>query len=132
MALRILKTKSFQRRLARKHKISDDSLVDVVEKAEKGLIDADLGRHLIKQRVARPGRGAREGYRVFIAWKKGERAVFMYGFPKSERENLDDDQLTDWQDAAEIFLKLTDVQIDHAIAEGEALEVEVDEDDAEV
>ena len=41
-------------RFARKEKISHQLLVDAVQGAEAGLIDADLGSGVIKQRVARP------------------------------------------------------------------------------
>ena len=131
MPLRILKTKWFKR-FAEKHKIADDSLKDAVERAQKGLIDADLGRNLIKQRVARPGQGARGGYRVFVAWDKKGRAVLLYGFPKSERENLKPNELEDWQDVAAIYLKFTDAQIDQAVQAGEAFEIKVEDNDEEV
>lgn len=54
--LRVFKSKLFSR-FAKQEKISDASLVESVERAEKGLIDADLGGGVIKQRIARPGRG---------------------------------------------------------------------------
>jgi hypothetical protein len=42
-------------RFARREGIADKSLSDAVERAECGMIDADLGGGLIKQRVARQG-----------------------------------------------------------------------------
>ena len=56
--MRIFKTKTLAK-FTRQHGISDDGLVDAVERAVRGLIDADLGGQIIKQRVARPGQ-ARE------------------------------------------------------------------------
>ena len=50
--MQIFKTKVFSR-FAKKEKISDTALLKAVERAEKGLIDADLGGHLIKQRVSK-------------------------------------------------------------------------------
>ena len=44
-------------KFAAKEKISDATLADAVHRAEIGLIDADLGRGLIKQRIARQGGG---------------------------------------------------------------------------
>ena len=41
---------------ARKEKIGDRALRDAIERAEAGLVDADLGGGLIKQRVARAGK----------------------------------------------------------------------------
>lgn len=54
-ALRIFKTK-WTVRFARRERISDASLREAIERAERGIIDADLGGGLIKQRVARRGR----------------------------------------------------------------------------
>ena len=47
----------------------------------------------IKQRVARPGQGRSGSYRVLIAYRAGHRAMFVYGFPKRERENIEPDEL---------------------------------------
>jgi len=52
--MRIFKNAWFER-FARKQKIPDAVLCDAIRRAEQGLIDADLGGGVIKQRVARPG-----------------------------------------------------------------------------
>jgi hypothetical protein len=52
--VRIFKTKTLAK-FTRQHGVSDASLVAAVERAVRGLVDADLGGHIIKQRVARPG-----------------------------------------------------------------------------
>jgi hypothetical protein len=83
--LRIFKTKSFAR-FARRERISDASLCDAVQRAEQGLIDAQLGGGVIKQRVARPRHGRSGGYRVLIAYRPRTLSVFLYGFAKSERD----------------------------------------------
>lgn len=43
-------------KFAKKHKISDSELLEAVERADNGLIDADLGGGVIKQRIARQKR----------------------------------------------------------------------------
>jgi hypothetical protein len=63
------------------------------ERAERGLVDADLGFGLIKQRVARQGQGRRGGYRTLMAFTVGHQTVFLYGFAKSERNNIGADEL---------------------------------------
>lgn len=75
-------------RFARRERIRDSSLCEAIRRAERGLIDADLGGGIIKQRVARPGQGRSGGYRTVLAYRSGDRAVFLYGFAKSERENI--------------------------------------------
>jgi hypothetical protein len=90
--VRIFKTRWFIR-FARSERISDRRLSDAVERAKRGLIDADLGGGVIKQRLGRPGQGRSGGYRVLIAYRAGHRAVFLYGFAKRERENIEPDEL---------------------------------------
>jgi hypothetical protein len=68
-------------------------LCTAIEDAERGRVDADLGGGLIKQRVARKGQGKSSGYRMLIGFRSKLRAVFLFGFAKSELDNIDDDQL---------------------------------------
>ena len=91
--MRIFKTKPFVR-FAKRESLDDASLIGAVFEIERGLVDADLGGGVIKKRVARAGRGKSGGYRVLIAVRAGDRAVFLFGFAKSERDNIDDKQLT--------------------------------------
>jgi len=53
-------------RFARKEKIPASTLIDAIERANKGQIDADLGGGVIKQRIARTGEGKSKGYRSII------------------------------------------------------------------
>ena len=62
--------KGFER-FRRKERISKKVLVKAIDRAMSGLIDADLGGGLVKQRVARPGQGKRGGYRTIIAYQAG-------------------------------------------------------------
>lgn len=59
------------------------SLVDAIDRAEKGPVDADPGGGIIKQRVARTGQGRSSGYRLLPAYRSGERAVLLYGFART-------------------------------------------------
>lgn len=90
--LRIFKTRWFTR-FAGSERITDSRLSEAIERAGRGLIDADLGGGVVKQRVARAGQGRSGGYRVLIAYRAGHRAVFLYGFAKRERENIEADEL---------------------------------------
>lgn len=126
--MRVFKTKSFVR-FARRERISDKGLAEAVRRAERGLVDASLGGGLIKQRVARPGQGRSGGYRVVLAWRVKARTVFLFGFAKSERDNIDDDELATLQDVGRQFLEATDTALAEALAKGALLEVMYDEDD---
>lgn len=110
-------------RFARKEKISDAALWEAVERAEKGLVDADLGSGVIKQRIARPGAGKSKGYRSIVLYRTGEKAFFVYGFPKSELGNIRDDELEQFKKAARITLALTDEQVRLLVANDQLEEV---------
>lgn len=110
-------------RFARKEKISDAVLWEAVERAEKGLVDADLGSGVIKQRIARPGAGKSKGYRSIVLYRTGEKAFFVYGFSKSELGNIRDDELEQFKKAARITLALTDEQIRLLVANDQLEEV---------
>jgi len=125
-SLRVFATKSF-RRFQRKEGISDGSLSEAIKRAERGLIDADLGRGLIKQRVARPGEGRRGGLRTVIAYRIGERAVFIFGFAKSDQANLSKADESDLKDYGALLLALDARGIDTMIAGRELTEVTCDE-----
>jgi hypothetical protein len=86
--MRIFKSSWFVK-FARKEGISDAKLREAVRNAEQGVIDADYGGGVIKQRVARRNEGKSGGYRCVILYRKADKAFFVYGFLKSERENID-------------------------------------------
>lgn len=90
--MRVFKTKDFAR-FARQEKIDDAALCEAIARAERGLIDAQLGGGLIKQRLPRKGQGRSSGFRTIISYRKGNLAFFVYGFAKNERDNIADDEL---------------------------------------
>jgi hypothetical protein len=124
--LRIFKTRWFDR-FARKEKMRDAVLVEAAVRAERGLLDADLGGGVIKQRIARPGHGKSGGYRTIIFFRRGERAVFAYGFAKSDRANIDADEEQQFREAARHVLRLTEEQIAKLIDSGDFVEVRYEE-----
>jgi hypothetical protein len=121
----IFKLKAFAR-FQRKERISDASLARAIRRAEDGLVDADLGGGLIKQRIARPGQGKRGDYRTVIAFRSGERAVFLFGFAKNERGNIDGEELQEFRSLAHVFLELNAEQITALIEDNELIEVNDD------
>ena len=44
-------------------------------------------------RVARPGEGKSGGYRVIVFFRSEEQTFFVYGFAKSNRDNIDRGEL---------------------------------------
>jgi hypothetical protein len=120
--VRIFLTK-WMARFARRENLAHRSLQAAIARAERGLIDADLGGGLIKQRVARSGKGRSGGYRTIIAYKRAGRAVFLFGFAKSERENIGPGELQAAREIAAVWLPADARQIATGIEEGELEEI---------
>jgi hypothetical protein len=98
-------------------------LCEAVRGAEEGIVDADLGGHIIKQRIARKGEGRSKGYRVLIAVRLKKRYVFMDGFSKNEKDNIDDDELYALKTYGSAWLNADDKAIKSAIQTGKFFEV---------
>ena len=125
--MRVFKTKWFVR-YARREKIGDQGLCGAIERAERGIVDADLGGGVIKQRVPRAGQGRSGGYRMLIAYRSGDRAVFLYGFAKNERDNIEDDELATLKEIAAAWLEADAEHLHHALQEGVLREVRYDDE----
>ena len=108
--MRIFKNKAFTR-FARKSGIDDASLCKAVRNAEQGLLDADLGGGVIKQRVARSGEGKSGGFRTLILFRIGTLAFFIHGFAKNERDNIDADELVALRKMAADMLNYDDATL---------------------
>jgi len=116
-------------RWARKQGLPAASLCAAVREMAAGLIDADLGGGLVKKRVARPGQGKSGGFRTLVATNRGDRWVFVFGFPKSERSNIDKDEEEALKKLAAHLLSMTAEAFDKAQRAGEILEVNCDAQD---
>jgi hypothetical protein len=120
--VRIFRNKPFTR-FARRARITDADLCDTVSNVEKGLIDTDLAGGVIKQRIARKGREKSGGFRALILLKVGERAFFVHGLAKSDRDNIRDDELVALKKLAGELLNYDDAALAKAIAAGVLTEV---------
>ena len=127
--MRIFKTK-WTARFARREGIGNASLCEAIERAERGIIDADLGGGLIKQRVGRKGQGRSGGFRMLLAYQIAGRAVFLYGFAKNERENISPDELAVLKQVAAMWLSADETRVALGLAEGEIQEVDDDDEEA--
>ena len=127
--MRVFLTRGVER-FARRQRIADASLGEAIERAERGIIDADLGGGLIKQRVARPGQGRSGGFRMIVAYRAAGRAVFLSAFAKSDRDNIDDDELEALRTIGANWLAASAELVGQAIEDGELKEIEHDDDEA--
>lgn len=124
----IYKTRWFDR-WAKKQGLSTDTLCEAVREMDAGLFEADLGGGLLKKRIARPGEGKRGGFRTLVATNKESRWIFVFGFPKNERSNIDKDEQEALKKLSMYLLSLTSPAIDKAQSDGELMEVNCDAQD---
>ena len=124
--MRIFQNKAFLR-FAKKAGIGDAVLCEAIRDAERGLIAADLGGGVIKQRIARPGQGKSGGFRTLIVFRAGARAFFVHGFAKNEKDNIGQDELVALKKLAAALLAYDDRAIARVIASGTLTEVICDE-----
>lgn len=118
----VYKTRTFARWMKRED-LDDHELHDAIVEMRNGLVDARVGGGLVKKRIARAGQGKRGGYRVLAASNFGERWVFMFGFAKNERDNIDGDELRLMKRLATTWLDMNDVDTRRALVAGELLEI---------
>lgn len=91
---------------------------------KQGLLEADLGGGIVKKRIALPGRGKRSSTRTLLATNCDDLWFFVFGFEKSERENISSNELATLKQLAKNLLDLNATQIALAVEEGYLVEVE--------
>jgi hypothetical protein len=124
--MQVYKSKWFTK-WADKEDLTDRDLSAAVEEMANGLIDADLGGHVMKKRVALQGQGKIGGARTLLAFKVGEQAFFMYGFAKNQQDNISAKELKALKAMAKQVLGYTPVQLKMVLNAGEFIEVNHDE-----
>jgi len=116
--VRIFKNKWFSK-FAREEGIFDKELCEAIRDAERGLIDADYGGGVIKQRIARPSEGKSGGFRSIILYRQEEKAFFVFGFPKKDKDNIKIDEVRWFKKMAKSTFALSDDQLEKLIKAGD-------------
>jgi hypothetical protein len=120
--MRIFKNKAFSK-WASKENLDDESLRLSVDEMNNGLIDADLGGHVYKKRIAIAGHGKSGGIRTLLVYKAGTTAYFIYGFAKNARANVKDNELKGLKTYAGILLNYSAKELNQAVKTGALIEV---------
>jgi hypothetical protein len=123
--LRVFKNKPYSR-FARKHGISDTELCKSAASADRGLVAADLGGGVIKQRIARPGSGKSGGFRALIVFRIRTLAVFIHGFAKNETDNIGPVELVALKKLAAELASYRELELQKAVSNGTLMEVHCD------
>lgn len=118
------------RKFARKQRISEAALCEAVARIQAGLVDVDLGGGLLKQRVAREGGGRSGGYRTLLAFRVETRAVFVFGFAKSDQDNVSEDDERELKKLAKLVLGFDEDEMDRLVATGKFDEVRCSDEDS--
>lgn len=124
----LYKTKSFSR-FARKARLQEADLWNAACRAQAGVIDADLGGGVTKQRIARPGEGKSGGARSIILFRFKGRAVFVYGFEKKDLGNIKTDELEAFRELADVILGYSEAEIRKRVADGALIEIRPTQED---
>ena len=109
---------------SKKVKLSNQNLLDVINALESGLSTADLGHHLFKVRVKREHGGKSSGFRTIILFKADDRAIFLFGFGKNAKENIDKNELQYFKKLGDDLLSLNSKQLETAISQKVLFELE--------
>ena len=120
--MKVFKTKQFARFVAQEG-INDAILCEAFNRAITGLIDADLGGGVIKQRIAREGQGRSGGYRSIVLFRRNDLAIFAYGFAKNSQQNIGQSELKAFRKLAEVMLNFDGNGLQAAINNGTMIEV---------
>jgi len=104
--------------------LTDTALRQAVAEMADGLVDADLGGGLLEKRVPLPGRGKRAGARTIVAARRGSHWFFVYGYAKSEREDLGVPELRALRELARDLLDLDERALEAALRSGALIEVD--------
>lgn len=125
--MRSFKTKGFAR-FAKREGLPDEVLCRAAEALERGLIDADLGGGVGKQRLARPGQGKSGGYRAIVAFRRRGRVVFVFGYAKISRGGIDARELRGFRLLAKLLLAMSPDDVDRALEACALEEVRCDDE----
>jgi hypothetical protein len=124
--VRVFKYTRFNR-FADKEGITDKELLEMVEQLEAKQADANLGGDVYKVRIARPGEGKSGGHRVIVYFRNEFRTFFVYGFSKSDRDNINEKELKRFKLDAKKQLSITDGQIRELLQDGIFIEITEEE-----
>ena len=120
----VYKNKEFHK-WAKKEGLNDAQLLKALDEMERGLVEADLGGNIFKKRVSL-GQGKRGGARTLLAYRKSDKAFFIYGFAKNARANIKEIELKSLKIYAKLLLSYDEKELKKAIKEKALIQIEVD------
>lgn len=120
--MRIIKTTKFSK-WASKNQISDNLLISAAKEIASDKFDANYGSGIIKKRIANKGRGKSSSTRTIVVFKKGKNCFFVFGFEKSDKDNISSNEEKALKIVAKSLLAYMDNDLNNLIKEGSLIEV---------
>ena len=100
-----LKTKWFNR-WAKKNSVTDKNLLKTIKNVSNNLGTVSLGFGLYKVRTPKIGTGKSGGFRTILVYKESNIAIFVYGFSKTDKDNLEKEELKYFKKLAKDLLRI--------------------------
>ena len=122
--MKIYKHRLFTR-WAKTQDICNYQLKNIVKDLQDEIFEGNLGGGLYKKRLAptKSKRGKRSGYRYIIAFKKNDRAFFIYGYAKNKLANISNIEKSIYKKLAKYLLNADQKVIDKMIEDKSLIEV---------
>jgi len=122
--MKILITKWFLKWL-KKVKIENGDLISSAKTLNKNPDFAvSLGAGLYKVRIRRKYHGKSGGYRTLLIFRKEKLALYVYGFSKNEKDNLEQDELKFFKKLSKDILSMNEQEIINQIKSGSFIDLE--------
>lgn len=125
MSVKALKNRQFAR-WAEREQVTDRALCMAVREIERGLVDAELGGFLLKKRIPKGHKGKSGALRTIIAYRQEHRLVFLFGFAKRDRANIDQTEKQALLELGSVYMAMSEKDLSEAIRTGKLLEVACD------
>jgi hypothetical protein len=122
MSIRALKNRQFAR-WARAEQLTDHALCVAMREIQRGLVDAKLGGPLLKKRISKGHKGKRGGLRTIIAYRQEHRLVFLFGFAKREKANIDQTERQALLELGNVYMAMGENELSETIRTGKLIEV---------
>ena len=106
--------------------MNNETLLKSINNLEAGLSSSGLGNHLYKVRIKREHSGKSSGFRTIIIYKENDRAIFLYGFGKNEKKNIDKGELQYFKKLGNDLLGLTAYQLKKYVVQEILFDLEVE------
>ena len=122
----VLSTKWFKK-WSIKANLKNQDLLEAIRNLEVGLSTANLGNHLFKVRVKREHGGKSSGFRTIVVYQEDDKAIFLYGFGKNEKDNISKSELRYFRKLGSDLLALNKDQIKQFVEKNILFDIEVAE-----